>query len=120
MLVSEIAGAEVMTIKNERGEQFRRSAAEIDHGSFAEPRLADAEERPVELHGKRGVRRFLERDDPTDEGDARVALRQTKRPLRKKDGELMRGVQGRKHKALELDPVAEHCDYIRQHERKRH
>src|SRR5215813_12520417 len=54
-------------------ERTGRSAPEIDHGSLAEPRLADAEERPVELHGKRRVRRLLERDDPADKGDARIA-----------------------------------------------
>src|SRR5262245_18252579 len=120
MLVSEKTGAEVVTIEDERGEQLRRPAPEIDDGSFAEPCLAYPEESPVELHRERGMRRLLERHDPPDEIDSLVALPQAERALREEHGELVRRVVRRKDDALELDPVAQHRGDLREGGRQRH
>ena len=57
------AFAHIGATEHRVGQQLRRATADVEQRVEAEPRLADAVERPVEAHVEHGVRRLFQLDD---------------------------------------------------------
>ena len=60
----DIAFGKKSLAEDQRREQLRCATALAELRIFAQTRLADAKERPIELHVKDGVRGLLELDEP--------------------------------------------------------
>ena len=77
----DIAFGKVSLAYDERREQLRCATALAELSILAQTRLADAKERPIELHIKDGVSGLLELDDPVG-------------PLQREDGRPTRSPPG--------------------------